>query len=69
MSSDKDCKKLNISCSKLRNKCEKNLGDAIGPSTNTNAKKCKTALGNDAKKEVEEFCKITCNECGKFISN
>ena len=66
MSSDKNCKTFN-SCYNLSGNCEQKLGDAIGSGPIAN--KCKTALGNDAKKEVEDFCKITCNECGKFISN
>ena len=62
MSSDKECKKLSTSCSKLSNKCDKELGDAI--ESLADAKKCKDELGNDAKKKVEKFCKITCKKCG-----
>ena len=68
MSSDKSCKNLgNNSCDNLSGNCKQKLGDAIG--STPNATKCKTALGNDAKKKVEKFCKVTCDECGKLISN
>ena len=67
MSSDKHCKTLMLSCSKLSKACKQKLGDAMG--SFTNAIKCKNALGNDASKEVKKFCKMTCNKCGKFISN
>jgi len=62
MSSDKSCKNLgNNSCDNLSGNCKQKLGDAIG--STPNATKCKTALGNDAKKKVEKFCKVTCDEC------
>ena len=63
MSSNNKCKKLKQACWKLASKCSSKLGNALGSSNN--AKSCKTALGNDANKKVNTFCKIKCNKCGK----
>ena len=74
MSSNNKCKKLKQACWKLASKCSSKLGNALGSSNN--AKSCKTALGSDANKKVNTFCKIKCNKCGnksyklnRFVNN
>ena len=64
MTSDSNCKKLKKTCAKLKSKCSSKLGSAIG--TSSTAKKCKNKLGSNANKKVRDFCKITCNQCGKL---
>ena len=46
--------------------CYNTLGSALGYSND--ALKCKNALSySDKYKKVEDFCKRSCNKCGKFI--
>ena len=58
------CKKLKLSCLKLKNKCSDALSVAIGISEN--AKKCKKALDELGKENVDVFCANTCETCGKY---
>ena len=61
------CKKLKLSCLKLKNKCSDALSVAIGNSQN--AKKCKKALDELGKENVGVFCTNTCETCGKYHLN
>ena len=63
MKSNSNCKKLKMTCTKLKSKCSSKLGSALGNSSN--GKKCKSALGSLANKRVKEFCKKTCTKCSK----
>ena len=64
MGTNKYCKKLKQTCSKLETMCSEKLMDAIGDGND--AKKCAKALKEDAKQRVETFCPVTCMKCGKF---
>ena len=64
MKTNANCKKLRTSCSKLKEKCSKNLREAIGNTNNGN--KCKKVLKDNAKENVNTFCKSTCGKCGKY---
>ena len=65
MNTDKNCKRLNKTCSNLKYVCYLRLGSAIGISDY--AYKCRYALGYRKNKKVEDFCKKSCHKCGKFI--
>merc|ERR1712126_8370 len=61
MSKNPGCKRLKLSCTKLKNKCNSKLGAALDNSNS--AKICKNALKGNAQKRVDKFCQETCNKC------
>ena len=63
MTGNNNCKNLKITCSKMKSKCSLKLANVFGSSKN--ARKCKTALGNQKNAKVNTYCKKTCNKCGK----
>ena len=67
MSKNKGCKRLKLSCTKLKSKCNSKLGAALG---NSNLGKiCKNALKGNAQKRVNEYCQKTCRKCGKLSND
>ena len=64
MSTNKNCKRLKLSCAKLRSKCNGKLGSSLGNSAS--AKKCKKKLPSwDKNILVKYLCTKSCKECGK----
>ena len=64
LSKDKNCKRLKLSCSKLRSKCNSKLGSSLGKSAS--AKRCLKKLSSSEKNQrVKSYCNKTCKECGK----
>ena len=60
----KDCKRLKISCRKLRSKCNAKIGSSLGNSAS--AKRCLRKLHPSTKNvKVKDYCKKTCKVCGK----
>ena len=67
MSKNPGCKRLKLSCTKLKSKCNSKLGAALG---NSNLGKiCKKALKGKAQKRVNEYCQKTCRKCGKLSND
>ena len=63
MTENKNCKKWST-CSKLEKQCAKTLAMVLG--NKGVGKKCKKAIGaNNFKKNVNEVCKVTCDNCRK----
>ena len=65
MKTNENCKKLNLTCWKLKGKCSKKLNVAIGNSKP--AKKCKTNLKDNGNKKVDSFCALQCKICNKIL--
>ena len=65
MYTDKNCKRLYKTCFQLQLSCSYTLGSALGYSHN--ARECKEALGYKKYTLVKDFCRRSCNMCGKFI--
>ena len=64
LSKDKNCKRLKLSCTKLKSKCNGKLGSSLGKSAS--AKKCRKKLSSAEKNtRVKSFCNKSCKECGK----
>ena len=65
LSKDKNCKRLKLSCSKLRSKCNNKLGSSLGKSAS--AKKCSKKLSSSERnRRVKSYCSKTCKECGRY---
>ena len=58
METNKNCEKLSLSCSKLKEYCSKTLNRAVGKSKD--ATKCKNALGDVGKENIDKFCSKSC---------
>ena len=67
LSKDKNCKRLKLSCSKLRSKCNSKLGSSLGfPKASASAKKCSKKLSSSERnRRVKSYCSKTCKECGR----
>ena len=65
MKTNKNCKKLNLTCQKLKGKCSKKLNVAIGNSRT--AKKCKTNLKDNGNEKVDSFCALQCKICNNSV--
>ena len=69
MSKNPGCKKLKLTCTKLKNKCDSKLGKLWVLNNSKSAKKCKKALKGKSQKKVNEFCTKTCWGCGKLSND
>ena len=64
LSKDRNCKRLKLSCNKLRSKCNGKLGSSLGNSAS--ARKCLKKLSSSEKNTmVKSYCNKSCKECGK----
>lgn len=64
LSKDKNCKRLKLSCTKLKSKCNGKLGSNLGNSAS--ARKCRKKLSSSERNtRVKSFCNKSCKECGK----
>ena len=65
LSTDKNCKRLKVSCKKLTSKCNVKLGSSLGNSAS--ARKCLKKLSSSQKNtKVKSWCEKSCKECGKL---
>ena len=60
----RSCRRVRKTSTILKNRCDNQLGEALGASPRAN--RCKHAIGDDANKNVSAFCTNTCMKCGKF---
>ena len=66
-SNSNKCKELNVTCKKLRRKCNSRLGNRkeILGSSNSSKKCIKRLTRQESNARVRSFCKMTCNQCNK----
>ena len=65
MNKIRSCKSLELACQKLKNKCHKNLGNAIRNSED--GRRCRYVLGKTIyRQRVNALCSLTCGKCGKY---
>ena len=64
MNKIRSCKSLELTCQKLKNKCHKNLGNAIRNSED--GRRCRYHLRKKIyRQRVNALCSLTCGTCGK----